>query len=114
MDDLPIMQFADGPTLRQWMEQHHTTSPGVWLRIFKKSTDIATVSFKEVLETGLCFGWSESQRKALDEVSYLQRFTPRRTRGTASERNRRLAQRLISEGRMTPAGLTALGLDTEC
>jgi len=44
------------------------------------------------------------------ETSYLQRFTARRGKGTASERNRRLAQRLLVEGKMTSAGLEAQGM----
>ncbi|MEA5117362.1 MAG: hypothetical protein VB036_07070, partial [Propionicimonas sp.] len=63
----------------------------------------------DLLEAGLAFGWSESTRRANDRTSYLQKFTPRRTRGTASARNLAIADRLESESRMTPAGRRALG-----
>lgn len=112
MDDgLPILEFVDGPALESWLEEHHGSSPGIWLRIFKQRSGKPSVSFEEVLELGIRFGWSESQRRGLDEVSYLQRFTPRRRRGTASPRNRAIAERLLAEGKMTPAGLEALGWD---
>jgi uncharacterized protein YdeI (YjbR/CyaY-like superfamily) len=68
------------------------------------------VSFTDLLEEGLCFGWSESTRHVGDDASYLQRFTPRRGRGTASERNRRLVHRLSAAGLMTSAGYRALGM----
>lgn len=55
-------------------------------------------------------GWSESTRHSYDDQSYLQRFAARRTRGTASERNRRIAAELEEAGRMTDAGRAALGL----
>ena len=84
---------------------------GIWLRIYKKDSGVASVSFVEVLEEGLCFGWSESKRIKGDDVSYLQQFIPRRTKGTTSKRNREYAKRLITEGRMTPAGLIALGIE---
>jgi uncharacterized protein YdeI (YjbR/CyaY-like superfamily) len=107
--DLPIVSFKNVAMLRQWLETNYATSNGIFLRIFKKNTGMASVSFEDVLDEGLCFGWSESARFKGDDVSYLQKFTPRRTKGTTSERNRRHATQLIQEGRMTPAGLAALG-----
>ena len=109
--DLPIVSFKNVAMLRQWLESNYATSNGIFVRIFKKNTGIASVSFEGVLDEGLCFGWSESVRLKGDNVSYLQKFTPRRTKGTTSERNRHHAAQLIQQGRMTPAGLVALGLD---
>lgn len=108
--DLPIMTFETVGNLREWLESNHTSSTGILVRIYKKGTNIPSVSFEEVLEEGLCFGWSESMRLKGDDVSYLQKFTPRKTKGTTSERNRRYAKRLIEEGRMTLAGRTVLGI----
>lgn len=108
---LPVMRFENRATLRRWLEAHHTDSKGILVRIYKKHSGMVSVSFAEVLDEGLCFGWSESVRRKGDEGSYLQRFTPRRAKGTTSARNRHHAARLIEEGRMTPAGLAALGWD---
>lgn len=108
MHDLPIMEFANSQALRDWLEAQPASSPGIWLRIYKKHTGIPSVTFLEVLDEGLCFGWSESTRRAYDAVSYLQRFTPRKTSGTQSKRNRERAQLLIQQGRMTAAGLHIL------
>jgi uncharacterized protein YdeI (YjbR/CyaY-like superfamily) len=80
----------------------------MWVRIYKKDSGVASVAFEEVLDEGLCFGWSESMRRKGDQRSYLQRFTPRRTWGTTSKRNRARIDRLIKEGRMTPYGMKAL------
>ena len=107
--DAPALSFEGRASLRAWLEKHHTTSTGIWLRIYMKQSGIPSVSFEEVLDEGLCFGWSESKRRKGDEKSYLQRFSPRQTVGTASQRNVLRAKRLIAEGRMTPAGLAALG-----
>ena len=74
---------------------------------------IKSVSFHELLEEGLCFGWSESQRRRYDEQSYLQKFTPRRAKKTQSERNLQLVEKLTREGRMQAAGYRALGLAAE-
>lgn len=105
----PVLSFTDRARLREWLVANHASSAGIYLRIYKKHSGIPSVSFEEVLDEGLCFGWSESKRLRGDERSYLQRFAPRRAKGTASERNLDHARRLIEQGLMTPAGLAALG-----
>jgi uncharacterized protein YdeI (YjbR/CyaY-like superfamily) len=109
-EDLPVMTLEDGDALRRWLELNHDQRPGLWVRIFKGGSGVIGVTFEDVLEAGLCFGWSEGKRIRGDETSYLQRFTPRRRKGTDSDRNRRLAKRLLAEGKMTASGLDALGM----
>lgn len=106
--NLPILTFATLPELRTWLEANHASSSGLFVRLFKRGSGTPSVTFEEVLEEGLCFGWSESMRLPGDAESYLQKFTPRKTRGTTSERNRRYVERLEKEGRMTDAGRAAL------
>ncbi len=108
-EELPIVSFVSRVELRRWLDLNHSTSTGIWVRLAKKGSGVPSATFHDVLEEGLCFGWSESNRRAGDGVSYLQRFTPRRVRGTTSERNRRLAERLKVEGLMTESGMQALG-----
>jgi len=103
-----VQSFATRQELRSWLEREHSRSLGVWVRVAKAGSGIPSVTFHDLLEEGLCFGWSESTRRAGDDTSYLQRFTPRRTRGTTSERNRRLVVELRTRGLMTPAGEAAL------
>ena len=73
-DDLPIMSFEDGNTLREWLAVNHRESTGLWVRIFNSRARVPSVTFEEVLEQGLCSGWSESKRMRGDETFYLQRF----------------------------------------
>ena len=108
--NLPILKFRSASALRAWLIKNHATSDGIWLRIYKKNSGVETVTFEEVLDEGLCFGWSESKRIKGDEVSFLQRFTPRKTKGTTSKRNSEHIKRLIKEKRMTPDGFKALGI----
>lgn len=108
--ELPILSFTDVSALRRWLEINHAISNGIYVRIYKMQSGTPSVSFEDVLDEGLCFGWSESTRLKGDDVSYLQKFTPRKTKGTTSERNQRRAAVLIAAGRMTPAGLEALDI----
>ncbi|GAC1579769.1 MAG: hypothetical protein NVS3B24_13940 [Candidatus Dormibacteria bacterium] len=111
--DLPIVAFSGAGALRKWLERHHSSSAGIWVRVYKSGSTVSSVTFEELLEEGLCFGWSESKRMPGDQQFYLQRFTPRRRVGTASPRNQRIASDLIAQQRMTPAGLRALGLSPD-
>ena len=107
---LHVIEFLDEASLRTWLVENHKTSPGIWVRVYKSSSGQPSVTFEELLDQGLCFGWSESLRHRGDRLFYLQKFTPRRTRGTRSKRNLEHAKKLIASGEMTAAGLAALNL----
>jgi uncharacterized protein YdeI (YjbR/CyaY-like superfamily) len=106
--ELPIVEFKTRAELRSWLLSQHSISDGVWVRVFKKSSAIPSITFDQLLDEGLCFGWSESSRRSYDNESYLQKFTPRKTRGTTSERNRKRVEALIDAGMMTRSGLDVL------
>jgi uncharacterized protein YdeI (YjbR/CyaY-like superfamily) len=80
-------------------------SDGIWLRIYKKQSGVASVTYAEALDQMLCFGWIDGQKKTYDKQSWLQRFTPRRSKSGWSKINTQHAERLIESGEMTPAGL---------
>jgi uncharacterized protein YdeI (YjbR/CyaY-like superfamily) len=98
-------EFFSAAELEDWLERNHASSEGIWLKVVKKGAGVAGVSYREALTLALCFGWIDSQKKALDEKHFLQRFTPRRPRGRWSRLNRDRAEELIAAGRMRPSGL---------
>jgi uncharacterized protein YdeI (YjbR/CyaY-like superfamily) len=106
--ELPIVEFKTQAELHSWLLGQHSISGGVWVRVFKKSSAVPSITFDELLDEGLCFGWSESIRSSYDNESYLQKFTPRKTRGTKSERNRKRIEVLVDAGMMTRSGLDVL------
>jgi uncharacterized protein YdeI (YjbR/CyaY-like superfamily) len=103
--DLEILQRASRAQWRAWLDDHHDSSKGVWLKIAKKAAPATTVTHAEALEEALCFGWIDGQRDRFDEHFFLQRFTPRGQRSKWSEINRDKAKQLIADGRMRPRGL---------
>lgn len=107
---LSLFEFNTKIALREWLEANYSTSSGIWVRVFKVGSGHPSVSFVDLLDQGLCFGWSESLRHKGDDVSYYQKFTPRKTKGTTSKRNLDHARALIKTGEMTESGLFALGL----
>ena len=90
---------------RAWLAEHHATSAQIWLVLGKKDSGVQTVTLDEAMEEAVCFGWVDSIMKRLDDRTNALRFTPRKPQSVWSQSNVDRVQRLIAEGRMTPAGL---------
>jgi len=101
----PILTFASQAEWESWLELNEGAKSGVWLRLAKKAADRPTVSYAQALESALCHGWIDGQKKAENEHYWLQRFTPRTARSLWSKINKAKAEALISAGRMHPAGM---------
>ena len=108
--DLPVLPFASRLAWEAWLEEHHAASPGLWLKIAKQGSGVASVSYPEALEGALCFGWIDGQKGALDERFWLQRFTPRKPKSKWSAINCAKIAGLLAGGRMRPAGLREVEL----
>ena len=106
--DLPVLAFPDQATLEEWLDAEHATAPGLYVRLAKKGSGVPSVTYAELVESALCFGWIEGRSQRLDETSYLQRITPRRPRSVWSQKNVAAVEALIAAGRMRPAGLAAV------
>ncbi|CAM5649659.1 YdeI/OmpD-associated family protein [Streptomyces atroolivaceus] len=100
--------FERAEGLARWLEEHHGASSGLWLRIAKKSSGIESVTASEVVDTALCYGWIDGQRKSSDETYYLQRISPRRPGSAWSLVNVRKVEALTAAGRMREPGLAAV------
>jgi uncharacterized protein YdeI (YjbR/CyaY-like superfamily) len=103
--DLLSIAFASPAAWEAWLAEQHATSSGLWLKIAKKDSGAETVSYADALEVALCYGWIDGQKATFDGDYWLQHFTPRKPRSKWSKINREKAERLITQGRMQPAGL---------
>jgi len=106
--DLPVLRFPDAPAWSAWLDEHHAAASGIWLRIAKKGSGVASVTYAEALEVALLYGWIDGQKQSFDEESWVQKFSPRGPRSIWSKINREKAEALIASGRMKPAGLAAV------
>jgi uncharacterized protein YdeI (YjbR/CyaY-like superfamily) len=97
--------FSSSDELHQWLEAHHATESELWVKIFKKASNIPSITWDEIVIESLCWGWIDGIRKSLDDQSYLQRITPRKARSAWSKKNTEHIERLIIEGRMKESGL---------
>ena len=71
-------------------------------------TDPTSLTYAQALEEALCQGWIDGQKQSRDATTFAQRFTPRRRTSQWSKRNLRIAEELVAEGRMMPAGLAEI------
>jgi uncharacterized protein YdeI (YjbR/CyaY-like superfamily) len=108
--DLPIIPFESQEDWEAWLEEHHETSDGLWLKISKKDSGIGSVSYSEALDIAISYGWIDSQKASFDDKFWLQRFTPRKPRSKWSKVNRERAAELIEQGKMKTAGLKEVEL----
>lgn len=99
-----IREFATPKGWEEWLSRNYTLQEGIWLKIAKKGTGVNTVTYLEALEIALCYGWIDGQIKSVDEIYFVQKFTPRRPKSIWSKINTERVERLIIEGRMKAPG----------
>jgi len=92
---------------RAWLSKHHSTAKDIWLIYPRKKTGKPRIPYNDAVEEALCFGWIDSIVKKVDEDSYAQRFSPRKS-SNWSQPNIERMRHLIKLDKMTPSGLAAL------
>lgn len=107
MNDIPTQLFKSQKSWAIWLDKNHSKSSGLWLKIAKKDSGLKSVSYAEALETALCYGWIDGQKKPFDDLMWLQKFTPRGAKSIWSKINREKVLALTKKGGMKPAGLKA-------
>jgi uncharacterized protein YdeI (YjbR/CyaY-like superfamily) len=99
-----VISFESATAWESWLAENHAVSVGVWLRFFKKGSDVDSVTHDQALDEALCYGWIDGQIQKQDEKSWRQKFTPRRAKSIWSKRNIEHVARLTKAKKMKPAG----------
>lgn len=108
MEITEVFYPRDRREWRIWLETHHKTKPEVWVKTFRKASGQPSLSYDDMVEECLCFGWIDGTVKKYDEESKVQRITPRRKKSFLSELNRQRVWKLQRLGLMTPAGIAPI------
>jgi uncharacterized protein YdeI (YjbR/CyaY-like superfamily) len=103
-----VIAFRNAEEFEAWLAEHVDSSVGVWIKIAKKGSGVASLTDDEAVDIGLCYGWISGQRMAHDDVYYLQKYVPRRPRSRWSQVNVRKAEALVAAGRMQRSGLAEI------
>jgi uncharacterized protein YdeI (YjbR/CyaY-like superfamily) len=109
-DTYPIRKFRNSEAFEKWLGKNHGKSEGIWLKIAKVSSGVASITHAEALEVGLCYGWIDGLRRRLDDDYFLQKYTPRRSNSNWSAINKRKVAALVRSGKMRAAGRAAIEL----
>jgi uncharacterized protein YdeI (YjbR/CyaY-like superfamily) len=102
------VQVESRAELRAWLENNHARSEGIWLVTFKKQVPDRHVSWDEVVEEALCFGWIDSLPRKLDTDRSILLLSPRRPRSPWSRLNKQRVEKLLAANRVMPPGLAAI------
>ncbi len=103
--DLPLLPFDSQKPWEAWLELQHAKSKGVWLMIAKKASGVQSITYEQALESALCYGWIDGQKRSYDDTFFLQKFTPRRPKSVWSKINVDKVALLTKQGKMKPSGL---------
>jgi uncharacterized protein YdeI (YjbR/CyaY-like superfamily) len=98
------IRFRDAGAFDEWLAVNHGRHEGIWLKMAKKGSGIASITSDEAVDVGLCWGWISSHRKALDGTYYLPKYTPHRPDSRRAKVNITKVAALTSAGRMRPPG----------
>lgn len=108
LDDAPRQHFETVDEWRQWLEVNHASSSGVFVVFWKKATGRPAMSYDEMVEQALCFGWVDSRPAKLDDERSMLWFTPRKRGSAWAGPNKERIERLTAAGLMRPAGIAAV------
>lgn len=105
--------FRTSADLRRWLERNHDKARELWIGFYRKDSGKGGITYAEALDEALSYGWIDGIRKKIDDVSFTNRFTPRKKNSIWSNVNIRHIARLTREGRMMPPGLAAYNAKDE-
>jgi uncharacterized protein YdeI (YjbR/CyaY-like superfamily) len=97
--------FRSAAHFRKWLERNHATCKELIVGFYKKDSGKPSITYPEARDQALCFGWIDGVRNALDEISYTNRFSPRKPKSVWSAVNIARVRELTGLGLMTAAGL---------
>lgn len=97
--------FESAEEFERWLDEHHSSSPGIWLKLRKKAPGVVALDYAQALDVALCYGWIDGQKGKFDDSYWQQRFTPRKPNSKWSKINRDKAAALLEQGRMRLPGL---------
>ena len=102
------IEVKSAAELRAWLDAHHQNSASAWLVTFKKHLSEFHLTYSDIVDELLCYGWVDSLPRKLDEARTMLLIAPRKPKSNWSKINKEKVARLLSEGRMRPAGIAAV------
>lgn len=108
MESDNYLYFPTRREWRKWLEKNHAGETEAWVLRYKKDSGKPSVSYDDALDEALCFGWIDGRMKGVDSEKSAVRFSPRKPKSRWSKVNKEKAEKLITEGKMTEAGMATI------
>ena len=108
MEQVKPLYVKNRDEWRAWLLKNHEKEKEAWLLYYKKHTKKPTILYDDAVEGALCFGWIDGKVRSIDSEKYMQRFTPRGKKSVWSLLNKKRAEKMIKEKKMTKTGLNAI------
>ena len=98
--------IEDRAALRAWLSAHHEEGEGVWVVFYKGEK--RALSYDDVAEEALCFGWVDSKPGKVDAEKTKLYLAPRGPKSNWSALNKRRIAELEAAGLLAEAGKRAV------
>lgn len=99
--------FKTQAEFRAWLSAHDAQETELWVGYYKVSSGHPSISWKESVDEGLCFGWIDGRRQSIDAERYRIRFTPRKPKSIWSKVNLKRYAELLDADLVRPSGKAA-------
>lgn len=108
---IPIEFFCQSKAeLRLWLESNWDSKASVWLLYFKLSSHKSDLTYPEIVDILLCFGWIDSLGRKVDDEKTMLRISPRNPKSNWSRVNKLKIEKILNTGLMHPNGLKVVNL----
>jgi uncharacterized protein YdeI (YjbR/CyaY-like superfamily) len=89
---------------RAWLSNNHSRPQGLWIVNWKKDSGHRPLSYEDIVEEAVCFGWIDSKTRRLDDRRTMLWVAPRKAGSGWSRPNKERVARLEDAGRMADPG----------
>lgn len=108
LDELEWYQPASRAAWRRWLGEHHASSTGVWLVMWRKASGRTSLSYDDAVEEALCVGWIDSKGGKVDDERTRLLMTPRKPGSSWAATNKARVERLERTRKLRAAGRRAI------
>ena len=113
MADFEEIYFRDDTGWRNWLEENHNTSSGIYLIFYKVDHKMPSMRWEEAVRVALCYGWIDSTVKSLGDGKRRQYFCPRKPKSVWSKVNKNHLKELEVNGLIHASGYRAIEIAKE-
>ncbi len=110
---MQVKFFKSSDEFREWLEENHNNAREIWVAYYKKNSGKTGITYQESIDQALCYGWIDTIVRKIDELSYANRFTPRRSNSAWSQTNIKRFKQLQRLNLAKPSGHQAFTLSLQ-